>query len=110
MKRHNRALYRLLCALALLLVLSLALSLAACGDNESVTPPNDRNGDTAPTPGDSGNNDTPGGDTGDNGDNTDDDSGKGDGGDAPGDDDNDSGIPKQDVDPDGKDFGGLQPF
>ena len=97
MKRHNRALYRLLCALALLLVLSLALSLAACGDNDSVTPPNDRNGDTAPTPGDSGNNDT----TGDKDDNGKDDNGNDDGG---------SGIPKQDTDPDGKDYGGLQPF
>lgn len=101
MKRRNRSFHRLLCALTLLLVLSLSLSLAACGDDDSVTPPNDQNGGTAPTPGDNttdtGNTDTPGGDTGDNGDNT-------------GDDDNDPGIPKQDVDPDGKDFGGLQPF
>lgn len=102
MKRRHRSFHRLLCALTLLLVLSLSLSLAACGDDDNVTPPNDQNGGTAPTPGDNttdtGNTDTPGGDTGDNGDNT------------PGDDDNDSGIPKQDVDPDGKDFGGLQPF
>lgn len=101
MKRRNCSFHRLLCALTLLLVLSLSLSLAACGNDDNVTPPNDQNGGTAPTPGDNttdtGNTDTPGGDTGDNGDNT-------------GDDDNDSGIPKQDVDPDGKDFGGLQPF
>ncbi len=101
MKRHNRALYRLLCALALLLVLSLTLSLAACGDNDSVTPPNDRNGDTSPTPGDnaagSGSTDTPG----DKDDNGKDDNGK---------DDGSSGIPKQDTDPDGKDYGGLHPF
>lgn len=101
MKRRNRSFHRLLCALTLLLVLFLSLSLAACGNDDNVTPPNDQNGGTAPTPGDNttdtGNTDTPGGDTGDNGDNT-------------GDDDNDPGIPKQDVDPDGKDFGGLQPF
>lgn len=101
MKRRNCSFHRLLCALTLLLVLLLSLSLAACGNDDNVTPPNDQNGGTAPTPGDNttdtGNTDTPGGDTGDNGDNT-------------GDDDNDSGIPKQDVDPDGKDFGGLQPF
>ena len=106
MKRRNRSFHRLLCALTLLLVLSLSLSLslslAACGNDDNVTPPNDQNGGTAPTPGDNttdtGNTDTPGSDTGD-------DSGKDDGGD-----DNDSGIPKQEVDPDGKDFGGLQPF
>lgn len=101
MKRCNRSFHRLLCVLTLLLVLSLSLSLAACGNDDNVTPPNDQNGGTAPTPGDNttdtGNTDTPGSDTGDNGDNT-------------GGDDNDPGIPKQDVDPDGKDFGGLQPF
>ena len=90
MKRRNRSFHRLLCALTLLLVLSLSLSLAACGNDDNVTPPNDQNGGTAPAPGDNtsdtGNTDTPGGD------------------------DSDSGIPKQDVDPDGKDFGGLQPF
>ena len=114
MKRRNCSFHRLLCALTFLLVLSLSLSLAACGNDDNVTPPNDQNGGTAPTPGDNttdtGNTDTPGGDTGDNGDNTGDDSGKDDGGNTPGGDDSDSGIPKQDVDPDGKDFGGLQPF
>lgn len=114
MKRRNRSFHRLLCALTLLLVLSLSLSLAACGNDDNVTPPNDQNGGTTPAPGDNttdtGNTDTPGGDTGDNGDNTGDDSGKDDGCNTPGGDDSDSGIPKQDVDPDGKDFGGLQPF
>ena len=107
MKRRNCSSHRLLCALTFFLVLFLSLSLAACGNDDNVTPPNDQNGGTAPTPGDNttdtGNTDTPGGDTGD-------DSGKDDGGNTPGGDDNDSGIPKQDVDPDGKDFGGLQPF
>lgn len=107
MKRRNRSFHRLLCALILLLVLSLSLSLAACGDDDNVTPPNDQNGGTAPTPGDNttdtGNTDTPGSDTGD-------DSGKDDGGNAPGDDDNDSGIPKQDVDPDGTQYGDYIEF
>lgn len=104
MKRRNCSSHRLLCALTLLLVLSLSLSLAACGNDDNVTPPNDQNGGTAPTPGDNTTDtDTPGSDTGD-------DSGKDDGGNTPGGDDNDPGIPKQDVDPDGKDFGGLRPF
>lgn len=108
MKRHARSFHRLLCALTLFMFLSMTLFLFACNDDSAVAPPNTDGGSTVP-PGDSTG-------SGDQTDNTGNDPGNepgnepgGDNGDTPGD-DTDTGIPKEDTDPDGGNYGEIQPF